>query len=76
MTILAANPVFHARTKYIELDFHFVREQLQSKHITVHFVCSADQLADALTKSLPKARFSLLRDKLTVYSKTAELEKV
>jgi hypothetical protein len=73
-TFLAANSIFHTRTKHIELDFHFVREQLQSKHITVHFVCSADQLADALTKCLPKARFLLLRDKLTVCSKTIEFE--
>ncbi|KAJ1699274.1 hypothetical protein LUZ63_007786 [Rhynchospora breviuscula] len=65
-TFLAANPIFHARTKHIELDYHFVREQLAAKHLTVHFICSADQVADVLTKSLAKQRFSFLRDKLTV----------
>jgi hypothetical protein len=76
VTFPVANRVFHAHTKHIELDFHFVQEQLTSKHITVHFVCSANQLADVLTKSLPKARFCLLWNKLTICSKTAELEGV
>jgi hypothetical protein len=70
---LAASPVFHARIKHIELDYHFVREKLSAKQITVYFICSADQLADALTKSLAKARFHMLRDKLTVCVKPAEL---
>jgi hypothetical protein len=53
-TFLAANPVFNPRTKHIELDFHFVREKLADKKLAVKFLCSADQLVDVFTKSLPK----------------------
>ena len=65
---LAANPVFHARTKHIEIDVHFVRDQVLRKTLDVHYVPSSNQLADVLTKVLSTARFVHLRDKLTVCS--------
>jgi hypothetical protein len=63
---LSSNPVFHARTKHIEIDHHFVRERVALKALTVKFLSSKDQLADILTKPLVSTRFSFLRDNLTV----------
>ncbi|KAG7570487.1 Integrase catalytic core [Arabidopsis thaliana x Arabidopsis arenosa] len=56
-TYLCANPVFHSRMKHIALDYHFVRNQIQSGMLRVSHVSTHDQLADTLTKPLPRSQF-------------------
>lgn len=65
-TYLSANPVFHARSKHLEVDFHFVRDKVQKKEIQVRFICSKDQFADILTKPLAKARHYQLMHHLSI----------
>ncbi|KAL5727461.1 hypothetical protein ACHQM5_000656 [Ranunculus cassubicifolius] len=67
-TYLTANPIFHARTKHIEIDYHFVRERVALKQLQVRFISSKDQLADIFTKGLGSPCFQHLRDKLTICS--------
>ncbi|KAL5581880.1 hypothetical protein UlMin_014322 [Ulmus minor] len=57
---LAANPVYHARTKHVDINVHFIREKVLSKSIEVRFVPSHDQIADCLTKPLSHTRFQFL----------------
>ena len=49
---LSANPVFHARTKHIEVDYHFVRERVLEKLLEIDYIPSGDQVADGFTKAL------------------------
>jgi len=65
---MSVNPVFHARTKHVEIDFHFVQDRVADKSLVVRFVPSSDQLADVLTKPLVSAKFQQLCFKLNVRS--------
>jgi hypothetical protein len=48
--------MFHARTKHIEIDFHFVREQVVQKLLDIRFINSGDQLTDGFTKAITAAK--------------------
>jgi hypothetical protein len=51
-TYLSANPIFHARTKHIEIDHHFVRERVADRLLDIRFISTKDQVADGFTKVL------------------------
>jgi hypothetical protein len=50
--LLANNPVYHARTKHIEVHYHFIKEKVLAKEIDLIHVNSENQVANIFTKAL------------------------
>ena len=65
-TELAKNPVYHSRTKHIEMDMHFIRDKVLAKELEINYIPSEEQIADALTKPLTFIHFNYFRAKLNV----------
>ncbi|RVW14603.1 Retrovirus-related Pol polyprotein from transposon RE1 [Vitis vinifera] len=61
---IAQNPVHHGRTKHINVKFHSIREAEKNSLVKLHYCSTDEQLADIMTKGLPKSRLEFLRLKL------------
>ena len=58
---LVKNPKYHKRTKHIETKYYLIREKFERKQIDVFYIHTKQQLADLLTKPLPREAFQHLR---------------
>ena len=63
---LMKNPIFHGRSKHIDIKYHFIRECVERGEIIVKRVGTNEQKADALTKALPVGKLTVMRHLLGV----------
>ncbi|KAF7130275.1 hypothetical protein RHSIM_Rhsim10G0139300 [Rhododendron simsii] len=63
---MSKNPVFHGRTKQIELRHHFIRDLVQNGEIQLEFVNTKEQLADIMTKSVASEKFTQFHEVMKI----------
>jgi hypothetical protein len=63
---IAKNPVQHARTKHIDIQYHFTRTKIQTNDIQLQYCPTDEMLADLLTKPLPRDRTIKLRNEIGI----------
>nr|GEZ62994.1 retrotransposon protein, putative, unclassified [Tanacetum cinerariifolium] len=69
---LCCNNVQHSRSKYIDIRYHYIKEQVENGVIKLYFVNTKYQLADLFTKALGRDRIEFLTNKLGMRSFTPE----
>ena len=53
---LAGNPIFHQRSKHIDIKYHYVRDALRNEDLRIEHISTTDMAADVLTKGLPRKK--------------------
>ena len=62
--------MFHDRSKHIKIRYHFIRDWVQRGVVQLEYISTEDQVADILTKSLPKGKHERFRDLMGVVGNT------
>ena len=65
---IARNPVYHSRTKHINIKYHYVRKTILDGYVTLDYCSTEQMIADLITKPLPRDRFETLQNLMELES--------
>jgi hypothetical protein len=63
------NPIFHDRSKHIEIRYHYIRDMVQRGALKLQYISTDEQVANVLTKPLYRIKFEYFRDTLGMVRK-------
>ena len=65
---LAKNPAYHSRTKHIDVQYHFVRDMVESMKVLLEKVDTLENVVDSLTKFVSIEKFSWCRAAMGIFA--------
>ena len=72
---MSVNPVFHDKSKHVEIQYHFICDMAQKGAVELQYISIDNQIADVLTKPLPRVKFEYFCRRLGVEENTSLLER-
>ena len=60
---ISMNPVFHDKSKHIEIKYHYLRDMVLQKAVELKYISTKDKTVDIFTKPLSKVKFFFFREK-------------
>ena len=63
---IGSNPVQEKRSKHIDIQYHYIRQCIEEKKISLYFIPGAENPANMFTKNLGKVKFLKYRDQLGI----------
>jgi hypothetical protein len=72
---LPENPVFHDKSKHIEIKYHYIRDMVERKAIHVEYLSTHEQVVDIFTILLARTKFEYFRERLGLVENTSLAER-
>ena len=63
---MSENPVFHDKSKHIEIKYHYIRDMVHRGAVKIQYVATNEHIADVLTKPLARVKFEYFMENLGV----------
>ena len=63
---MSENPLFHDKSKHIEIKYHYIKDMVQRGAVKLQYVATDDQIVDVLMKPLAKVKFEYFRENIGV----------